>query len=114
MWVEQSFANGKDLRAYLIRGDSMNGGSSPIKHGDIVLVDRLDKGSNNTPVVARLAGGYVCKLLKTDDYNHIVRLVSANPEHLNGTPTAVTPEEALEIVGRVIRVIHDTSPSRDK
>lgn len=108
IWVEEDFARGKDLIAFRIRGDSMAGGRRPIYDGDLVLVNRNDKGHNNAPVVARLSSGaYVCKLLKDDIYSNVVRLASANPEHLNGTPTTVPPEQVAEIVGRVIRIIHD-------
>lgn len=108
VWVEENFAQGKDLLAFQVRGDSMAGGRHPIYHGDTVVVDRNDKGYNNAAVVARLlSNGYVCKLLKDDRFSNVVRLASANPEHLNGTPTAVAPEDVAEIVGRVVRIIHD-------
>lgn len=86
----------------------MAGGRHPIHHGDIIIVDYEDKGHNNTPVVAKLANHrYVCKLLKEDRFSHVVRLASASPEHLDGTPTAIPPEDVVEIIGRIIRVIHD-------
>ena len=108
IWVEEKFAQGRKLAAFRIHGDSMAGGRHPIYHGDVVIVDLEDKGLNNTIVVAKLTNdSYLCKLLKEDRFSHIVKLASANPEHLNGTPTAIPPEDVTEIVGRVIRVIHD-------
>lgn len=109
--VEEEFARGKDLLAFRIRGDSMAGGPRPINNGDIVIINRLDKGYNNAPVVARLANdGYVCKLLKQDKFSDVVMLASANPLHLNGTPTTVAPEKVAEIIGRVVRIIADIDP----
>lgn len=109
IWVEADFARGKDLVAFRIRGDSMAAGRHPIYDGDTVIVNRLDKGHNNSQVVARLTNdGHVCKLLKEDRFSDVVRLASANPEHLNGTPTTIAPEDIAEIIGRVVRVIHDT------
>jgi repressor LexA len=108
IWIDADFAKGKDLIAFRIRGDSMAGGRRPIFDGDTVVVNQLDKGENNAPVVARLVGdGYVCKLLKDDKYSNVVKLASANPEHLNGTPTSVPPDQVDEIVGRVVRIIHN-------
>lgn len=86
----------------------MDGGRTPIKHGDTTLVDQNDKGTNNTPVVARLANGrLVCKLLRVEADTKVLRLASTNPEHLDSTPTAVPPEDISEIIGRVVRIIHD-------
>lgn len=108
IWVEDKFARGKDLVAFRIRGDSMAAGRHPIYDGDTVLVNRLDKGRNNSAVVARLTNdGHVCKLLKEDRFRDVVRLASANPEHANGTPTTIPPEDIAEVVGRVVRTIHD-------
>lgn len=106
--IDENFARGKDLVAYRIRGDSMAAGRHPIYDGDTVVVNRKDKGYNNAAVVARLVnGGHVCKLLKDDKYSDVVMLASANPERLNGTPLSVPPELVAEIIGRVVRVIHD-------
>ena len=108
LWVEREFARGRELLGFKIRGDSMAAGRHPIYDGDTVVVDRNAKGHNNSPVVARLIdNGYVCKLLKEDRFSHIVKLASANPEHQNGTPTAIAPEQIEEIVGRVVRIVHD-------
>jgi len=113
IWVDESFAQGKELLGFRIRGDSMASGRHPIYDGDTVLVDKNAPPRNNAPVVARLVDdGYVCKLYKEDRFSHLVKLASANPEHQNGTPTAISPEQIEEIVGRVVRIIHDQDASR--
>ncbi len=95
-----------DLVAFKIRGDSMEGGKRPIYNGDTVLVDRGDKGYDTASVVARLtSGGYVCKTLKDDKFG--VHLVSANSLYTNGTPPYIPQSEIDEIVGRVVRIVHD-------
>ena len=105
--VEESFVRGRDLIAFRIRGDSMEAGKNPIYSGDTVLVDRSDKGYDTASVVARLtSGGYVCKTLKDDKFG--VNLVSANPNYTNGTPPYIPSLDIAEIVGRVVRIIHDS------
>jgi phage repressor protein C with HTH and peptisase S24 domain len=105
VWVEEQFAQGKDLLAFKIRGDSMEGGRRPIFDGDLVLVNRNDKGYDGAAVVARLrSDGYVCKLLKIDKYG--TNLVSANPAYTNGTPPYISGEQVSELVGRVVEVRH--------
>lgn len=106
IWVEEAFARDKDLYAFRVLGDSMAAGKVPIHHGDIVLVDGHDKGFNTASVIAKLRGdGYVCKMLKDDVFGKLLQ--SRNPEHTNGTPSAIPMEQVEEIVGRVIRIIHD-------
>jgi repressor LexA len=105
IWVEERFARGKDLVAFRIRGDSMEGGPRPIFDGDLVLVNKKDKGFDGATVVARLdGGGYVCKLLKDDRFGK--HLVSQNPNYTNGTPPYIPADQVEEIVGRVIEVRH--------
>lgn len=104
--VEDRFARGKELRAFKVRGDSMAAGKRPIMDGDVVVVNVKDKGSNTASVVARLLdGAYVCKMLKDDRFGRMLQ--SRNPEHTNGTPSAIPIDEVAEIVGRVVRIIHD-------
>jgi repressor LexA len=108
--VEESFVRGRDLVAFRIRGDSMEGGKRPIYSGDTVLVDRGDKGYDTASVVARLtSGGYVCKTLKDDKFG--VHLVSSNSLYTNGTPPYIPQSEIDEIVGRVVRIVHDDTAS---
>lgn len=103
VWVDEQLAAGRDLLAFRVRGDSMEGGPRPILDGDLVLVDRNDKGRDNSAVVARLrSDGYVCKLMKEDKFG--LHLVSQNPRYTNGTPPYIAPQEIAEIVGRVIEV----------
>ena len=110
--VEEDFVRGRDLVAFRIRGDSMEAGKNPIYNGDTVLVDRSDKGYDTASVVARLSsGGYVCKTLKDDKFG--VNLVSANPNYTNGTPPYIPRADITEIVGRVVRVIHDSAGNPD-
>lgn len=106
IYVEDRFARGKELRAFKVRGDSMAAGKRPIVDGDIVIVNAKDKGTNTASVVARLEDGtYVCKMLKDDRFGKLLQ--SRNVEHTNGTPSAIPVDEVAEIVGRVVRVIHD-------
>lgn len=106
VYVEHWFARGKKLRAFKVRGDSMAAGKRPIMDGDIVVVNVNDKGGNTASVVARLFdGAYVCKMLKDDRFGKMLQ--SRNPEHTNGTPSAIKMDEVAEIVGRVVRIIHD-------
>ena len=104
--VEEDFVRGRDLVAFRIRGDSMEAGKNPIYNGDTVLVDRSDKGYDTASVVARLtSGGYVCKTLKDDKFG--VNLISANPNYTNGTPPYIPSSDIAELIGRVVRIIHD-------
>lgn len=104
--VEPKFARGKDLVAFRVRGDSMAAGKHPIHDGDQILVNRHDKGHNTNSVVARLVSdGYVCKMLKDDKFGRLLQ--SRNPEHTNGSPTLIPADLVAEIVGRVVRIIHD-------
>ena len=106
IYVEEEFAQSRDLRAFKIRGDSMAAGKAPIHHGDIVLVDAGDKGYNTASVVARLLDdSYVCKVLKDDKFGQLLQ--SRNVDHTNGTPSAIPISQVAEIVGRVVRIIHD-------
>ena len=105
IWIEARRAKGRDLVAFRIQGDSMEGGKRPILDGDLVIVDRDNKGQDAVPVVARLralGGMYVCKLLKDDQFGK--GLFSLNTSHTNGTPSYIPIEEVEEIVGRVIEV----------
>lgn len=104
--VTPAFASGKDLVAYIIRGDSMDGGKSPIKDGATVIVNSLDKGTSGQAVVALLGdGSMVCKLLKNDKFGY--QLLSANPFYTNSTPPRILQNEISEIIGRVVRVVQD-------
>lgn len=106
VWVDNNLAAGRDLTAYRVRGDSMAATDQPIHDGDIVIVDRADRGANNEPVVALLrSGGYVCKLLKNDQHGHFLQ--SANPAHTNGTPTYIPLSDIEQVIGAVVRIIHD-------
>lgn len=106
VYVEAAFAAGKDLRAFRVRGDSMAAGKRPIQDGDLIIVNALDQGYNTASVVARLTDDtYVVKMLKDDKFGRLLQ--SRNPEHTNGTPSAIPMEHVAEIVGRVVRVIAD-------
>lgn len=106
--VEESFVRRRDLVAFKIRGDSVEAGKNPIYSGDTVVVDRGDKCYDTASVVARLnTGGYVCKTLKDDKFG--VHLVSANTLYTNGTPPYIPQADIAEIVGRVVRIIHDNT-----
>lgn len=90
----------------------MAAGKRPILDGDIVIVDKNDKGYNTASVVARLHDdSYVVKMLKDDRFGKLLQ--SRNPEHTNGTPSAIPISEVAEIVGRVVRIVGDVD-SRDQ
>lgn len=103
IWVDLEFAQGKELRAFRVRGDSMAAGKRPIYDGDIVLVNALDKGYNTASVVARLKDdSHVVKMLKDDRFGQLLQ--SRNPEHTNGTPSAIPLSEVDDIIGRVVKI----------
>lgn len=105
IWVED-LAPGMDLVAFRVHGDSMAAGRAPIHHGDTVIVDRNDKGFDTASVVVKFVdGSYLCKMLKDDKFGRLLQ--SRNPEHTNGTPSVIPVEQVDEIVGRVVRIIHD-------
>jgi repressor LexA len=106
LWVDEKWAGRRDLTAFRVRGDSMAATNHPIHDGDIIIVDKGDKGASHQAVVAKLnTGGYVCKILKRDRFEEA--LVSANPVQTNGTPHYIPMENVDCLVGRVARVIHD-------
>jgi repressor LexA len=112
VWVDANFARGRDLLAFRIRGDSMESGPQPILHGDVVLVNRNDKGHDGSAVVARLdSDAYVCKLLRSDKSGWM--LASANPGSTDGTPPFIGADEVAEVVGRVIEIRHVEIGGRD-
>lgn len=110
VWVEQDFVVGKDLIAFRATGDSMAAGSDAIQDGDIIVVDRNDPGHDTASVVARLeTHDLVLKMLKDDRFGRFLQ--SRNPEPSDGSPTVIPLQEATQIVGRVVRIIHDTNSS---
>lgn len=101
VYVEKQFADGRDLVAFHVCGDSMAGGRHPIYDGDIVVVDRQIAGEVNFPVVARLRGdGYVCKRLRPGGI-----LDSTNPEYDDPDMSIIAPARVAHVEGRVVRVI---------
>lgn len=101
VYVEKQFADGRDLVAFHVCGDSMAGGRHPIYDGDIVVVDRQVAGEVNFPVVARLRGdGYVCKRLRPGGI-----LDSTNPEYDDPDMSIIAPARVAHVEGRVVRVI---------
>lgn len=111
IYIEESFARGRDLLAFKVIGDSMAAGGKPIHWGDTVIIDRNAQPHNTDAVIARLDNdGYVCKVFKDDKFGR--SLQSRNIDHTNGTPNFITPDQVAEIVGRVVRIIHDdTNPA---
>ncbi|WP_299427192.1 LexA family transcriptional regulator [uncultured Meiothermus sp.] len=103
VFVPNRVARGKRLAAYQVQGDSMCAGKRPICDGDLVVVNRNDKGASEQVVVARLAdGSYVCKALKDDRFGR--RLMSLNPLYTNNAPPIIPAEHVDEIIGRVVWV----------
>lgn len=104
VYVERDFDEGRDLVAFKVEGDSMDGGSRPIAGGDLVIVDRKKGGEFNSPVVARLSDdGYVCKRLRPGNF-----LDSANPAYDDPDYAVIAPDRVAEVVGRVVRTIHNS------
>jgi repressor LexA len=100
IYVEAEFAQGRDLVAFKVCGDSMAGGRRPIYDSDVVIVDRNVGAEVNMPVVARLKNdGYVCKRFRPGGI-----LDSANPEYVDPELSLISPDQVAQLVGRVVRV----------
>lgn len=109
IYVEEAFAAGRQLVAFKIFGDSMEGGKRPIMDGDIVVVNQLDKTLVGT-LVARVHGdGYVCKKPLVDHQGQLQQLVSTNLDYSDPDFRVIDRARIDEIVGRVVRVIHDVA-----
>lgn len=82
------------------KGDSMNGGSSPIKDGDLLMVDTSDiEPVNNQKFVVRLSNqDLVVKRISKDWQGNII-LCSDNPQFENIIPTDT---DTFSVIGRVI------------
>ncbi len=101
VFVENSFAEGRDLVAYRVRGESMAGGRHPIYNDDVVIVDRNTEGQINMPVVARLReDGYVVKRLRAGG-----SLDSTNADYDDPNLSVISPDRVAQIVGRVVRIV---------
>lgn len=101
VFVESEFAEGRDLIAFKVVGDSMEGGRRPIFDGDVVIVDQRVGPEVNMPVVARLVGnGYVVKRYRPGGI-----LDSANPDITDPKVAHITPDRVDRMVGRVVRVL---------
>ncbi|MDX2008252.1 MAG: LexA family transcriptional regulator [Meiothermus sp.] len=101
MYVPPDVAKGRVLEGYRVLGDSMCAGRRPICSGDLVAVNKLDKGKSGQAVVARLADdSYVCKALKVDKFGK--RLMSTNALYTNSAPPIITADMVAEIIGRVV------------
>lgn len=104
-FVEREFAQGRDLIAFKVEGDSMAGGKHPIYRGDLVIVDRHLQGEMNSAVVARLVSdGYVCKRLRPGNI-----LDSTNPDFADPDLAVITPDRIAEVVGKVVRIVHNAA-----
>lgn len=69
-------------------------------------MDQNDPRRDTAAIVARLkTSELVLKMLKDDRYGR--HLQSRNPAPTDGSPTVIPIQEVAEIVGRVVRVIHD-------
>lgn len=109
VYVEESFAAGKNLMAFRIFGDSMQGGKRPIFDGDTVIVNQNDKSLEGFAVVARINDdGYVCKKPLLSAHGRLQQLVSTNLDYDDPAFRVIENERVAEVVGRVVRVIHDT------
>jgi SOS-response transcriptional repressor LexA len=100
-WLEEGFVAGRDLAAFRIRGDSMEGGKRPIFDGDLVIVDLRRQRSRQHPGGRTPQdNGFVCKQLKIDKFG--VNLVTLNADYTNGTPPYISESQIAEMVGRVV------------
>ena len=100
VFVDAEFAEGRDLVAFRVKGNSMAGGRRPIYDGDIVIVDRKIGAEVNSPVVARLRDdGYVVKRLRQNGF-----LDSANPDYDDPDMAMIDPSRIADLIGRVVRV----------
>lgn len=103
VYVTPKLAKGKDLEAYQVVGDSMCGGKRPICDGDTIVVNRHDKGTSGSAVVALLNDGtHVCKAYKEDRFGK--RLMSLNPLYTNTTPPMIPADQVKRIIGKVVWV----------
>jgi len=82
-----------------VRGHSMSGAG--IQNGDMLIVDRSIKPSNNAIVIAYLDGEFLVKrlLLKKDK----IILEAANPDY---HPIEITSDRQFDIWGVVVHAIH--------
>lgn len=109
VFVEESLARGRDLVAFKIHGNSMEGGKQPIHDGAVVIVNQFDKSLDGFAVVARIQNdGYVCKKPLLGANGRLQQLVSTNLDYDDSEYRVIDPSQVQEVVGRVIRVIHDT------
>lgn len=84
--------------AYLVDGDSMDGGERPIRHGDVVIVDRglRDLVDNRIYVVKVHGNGILLKRVRL--YDGVPELQSDNRAY-----RTLRPDEA-QILGMVVKV----------
>ena len=103
LWLEETFIQGRNLLAFRIESDSMEGGTRPIFNGDLVIVDSGDKGHDAVPVIARLKDKrYVCKLLIDEGYGKNLVGTKSTPD--DDIPFYIPSEKIEAIEGRVIEV----------
>lgn len=108
VFVEEDFARGRDLVAFKVYGNSMEGGKTPIHDGDVVIVNQLDKSLVGSAVVARISDdGYVCKRPLLGEGGRLQQLVSTNLDYEDPQFRIIGAERVEEVVGRVIRIVHD-------
>jgi SOS-response transcriptional repressor LexA len=101
VYIERAFAQGRELVAFRVRGDSMAGGKHPIYDDDVVIIDRHLGGEINSPVVARLRDdGHVVKRLRAGGY-----LDSSNTAFDDPELSIIQPDRVAQILGPVVRVI---------
>lgn len=104
--VEHPKAKGRTLVGYRIRGNAMAAGSSPILHGDIVIVDAAQRILDKETGIFRLQGGvFICRMLKETSPAPV--LIAKNPEENDSAPSVVPLQEVDAIIGPVVRTIRD-------
>lgn len=104
--VDLSLARGRKLSAYVVDGTAMAAGSHPIHPGDILLVDYEDSGGNLDDVMVRLGDGTIACRVRTHQGGDVL-LAARNLEGHDDAPSVLRLGAGVEILGRVIQIVHD-------
>lgn len=104
-WVRNVLgANPDNLSIVKVSGDSMDGGTHPIKDGDLIMVDHSIKEGNNKVFAFKENNElYVKKLCWNFDGSLTIISYNPSPQYKTRTLSAESSEcTSLEIIGKVI------------
>ena len=104
-WVRNVLgANPDNLSIVKVSGDSMDGGTHPIKDGDLIMVDHSIKEGNNKVFAFKENNElYVKKLCWNFDGSLTIMSYNPSPQYKTRTLSAESSEyTSLEIIGKVI------------